>query len=316
MAPIAAADIYPAVRRFLLECGLQRALKAFDKETSFDESVEVSKGKKAKALTELELTEACQLWLDERRPVVVADGAGNTEEPKKKDKRKANAEVEAPAPAVMEDDGTPASIEERPKKKGRKDSPEAEKAEQTRVEACEAVEVAEEQKVEKKDKKKKEKADKQEEGVKAPKVETNEKDEEADEGERETMTKKKDKTSEAVSAQEEVAEISKADKTEKKKKAKAAERTPGVPFKRIDDDKWKATIKDSRLMDNTHKAKDRFGESAGDSWGDKAAEDLLKVKGKGFRKEMAKKKRASWRGGGEIDQGVNSIKLDDSSDEE
>jgi len=140
--------------------------------------------------------------------------------------------------------------------------------------------------------------------------------------------KKRRKSSEAIAqekveqpkcevedAAEEAAEVPKASKKEKKKD-KAADRTPGVPFKRIDDDKWKATIKDSRLMDNTHKAKDRFGGSAGDSWGDRAAEDLLKVKGKGFRKEMQKKKRASWRGGGEIDQGVNSIKFDDSSDEE
>ncbi|CAK9084254.1 Uroporphyrinogen decarboxylase (UPD) (URO-D) [Durusdinium trenchii] len=69
------------------------------------------------------------------------------------------------------------------------------------------------------------------------------------------------------------------------------------------------------LLDNTHLAKQKFGGSKGDSWADKASEDLLKTKGKGFRKEMAKKKRSSWRGGGEIDQGVNSIKFDDSDDE-
>ena len=39
-----------------------------------------------------------------------------------------------------------------------------------------------------------------------------------------------------------------------------------------------------------------------------------KVKGKDFRKEMAKKKKASWRGGGAIDQGVNSIKFDSDSE--
>ncbi|CAK8999957.1 unnamed protein product [Durusdinium trenchii] len=88
-----------------------------------------------------------------------------------------------------------------------------------------------------------------------------------------------------------------------------------TPFKRIDDDKWRSTIKDPRLLDNTHLAKQKFGGSKGDSWADKASEDLLKTKGKGFRKEMAKKKRSSWRGGGEIDQGVNSIKFDDSDDE-
>lgn len=87
-----------------------------------------------------------------------------------------------------------------------------------------------------------------------------------------------------------------------------------MAFKRVDEEKWNATIKDARLLDNTHKAKEKFGATA-DSWGDKAAEDLGRTKGKGFRKEMAKKKRSSWRGGGEIAQGVNSVKFDDSDDE-
>merc|ERR1719259_1199480 len=100
-----------------------------------------------------------------------------------------------------------------------------------------------------------------------------------------------------------------------KKKKEKTEKAPIVPFSRVDHDKWVSSIKDDRLKDNTHKAKDKFGESVGDSWGDAAAEDMLKVKGKGFRKEMAKKKRASWRGGGEIDQGVNSIAFPDSDDE-
>merc|ERR1719215_2455644 len=78
----------------------------------------------------------------------------------------------------------------------------------------------------------------------------------------------------------------------RRKKEKAEDKKPGVPFKRIDDEKWKATIKDSRLRDNTHKAKDKFGDSAGDSWGDSAADDLLKEKGKGFRKEMAEGQHA------------------------
>lgn len=40
-------------------------------------------------------------------------------------------------------------------------------------------------------------------------------------------------------------------------------------------------FQDERLLDNTHLAKQKFGLSAGDSWADKASEDLLKVKGKG-----------------------------------
>eukprot|EP00392_Amoebophrya_sp_AT5.2_P008216 g8235.t1 len=41
----------------------------------------------------------------------------------------------------------------------------------------------------------------------------------------------------------------------------------------------------------------------GDSWGDKAFAAMSVVKGKAFVKEMQKKKKASWRGGGAIDMG-------------
>ena len=41
-------------------------------------------------------------------------------------------------------------------------------------------------------------------------------------------------------------------------------------------------VEDERLLDNTHLAKQKFGLSKGDNWADKASEDLLKVKGKGF----------------------------------
>merc|ERR1712151_88909 len=107
-------------------------------------------------------------------------------------------------------------------------------------------------------------------------------------------------------------------KTKKSKKEARHEETraSGIPFKRIDEEKWKNAIKDTRLLDNTHQAKQKFGTSAGDTWADSAAVDMGKVKGKGFRKEMAKKKRSSWRGSGEIDQGVNSVKFQDSSDDE
>jgi len=128
--------------------------------------------------------------------------------------------------------------------------------------------------------------------------------------------KKKQKVQEDAKETEEPAEaVQPAPKKGKNKKGKE-DRPPPVPFKRIDEEKCRALIKDARLLDNTHKAKVKFGNSAGDSWADKASEDLLKTKGKGFRKEMAKKKRASWRGGGAIDQGVNSVKFADSSDEE
>merc|ERR1712072_1650273 len=92
---------------------------------------------------------------------------------------------------------------------------------------------------------------------------------------------------------------------EKKEEKKAEEKKP---FQRVDSEKWVRTIKDDRLKITAHKDK------GGDDWGNQAAADLLKVKGKDFRKEMAKKKRASWKGGGAIDQTVNSIKFDSDSD--
>lgn len=110
------------------------------------------------------------------------------------------------------------------------------------------------------------------------------------------------------------------EKKKKKNKDKADEPKPkGEVFRRVDDAAWRAKIEkmDPRLLDNTHTAKVKFGIAVdtGDSWADKASEDLLKVKGKDFRKEMMKKKKASWKGGGALDQGVNSIPFPDSDDE-
>lgn len=258
---IAASDIHSAVHRFLLESGLHRTLKAFNKETSLGEEGEeasVGKSKKAKALAELELTEACQLWLDARRNSQQNGAAppedAATEAPLPKSKRKKQAAAEE-TPAAADED---AAAEEPPEVatpagKRRKDEEKLAEAPIADV-ACE-----------------------QQQRVDST---------EASEGQ-----------------------------SNKKRKKQKEDKPAGVPFKRIDDEKWSATIKDSRLKDNTHEAKVKFGGGEGDSWGDKASEDLLKVKGKGFRKEMAKKKRASWRGGGEIDQGVNSIKFEDSDEE-
>ena len=71
---------------------------------------------------------------------------------------------------------------------------------------------------------------------------------------------------------------------------------------------WAKTLegKDERLQNGFLRT--------GDSWGDGAFADLSVVKGKKFVKEMQKKKRASWRGGGALDQGVNSFKFDSDSD--
>jgi len=125
---------------------------------------------------------------------------------------------------------------------------------------------------------------------------------------------KKKKRTKSMEAAEEVPAEAEAAPEKKKKKEEKPEKVKGQAFQRIDDDQWRAKIKDPRLLDNTHKAKVKFGMEVdtGDSWADKASEDLLKVKGKDFRKEMMKKKKASWKGGGALDQGVNSIPFSDS----
>merc|ERR1712083_754806 len=136
-------------------------------------------------------------------------------------------------------------------------------------------------------------------------------------------SKKRKREAEEEAVVADTAQVEAAEPTEaaapsnkKKKQKKDEPKTSGTPFKRFDEEYWKAQIKDDRLRDNTHLAKQKFGGGTGDTWADKASEDLLKVKGKGFRKEMMKKKKASWRGGGELDQGTNSIKFADWSDDE
>merc|ERR1712060_436589 len=104
-------------------------------------------------------------------------------------------------------------------------------------------------------------------------------------------------------------------KKKKKKDGSAEAKQPGEFFQREDWSKWAENIKDENLKNNTYEAT-KLRVNASDTYGDKAAEDLGKVKGKGFKKEMAKKKRASWRGGGELDQGIKSVPFPDSSDEE
>lgn len=77
------------------------------------------------------------------------------------------------------------------------------------------------------------------------------------------------------------------------------------------------SIQDDRLLDNTHLAKQKFGGSKGDSWADKASEDLLKVKGKGSsvnseiqqRPKQAKKIDVK-RGKTHVKRQVRSVALD------
>ena len=79
-------------------------------------------------------------------------------------------------------------------------------------------------------------------------------------------------------------------------------------WKRIDEDKWKSKVEGTKFAKISHYDK------GGDSWGNGAADTLSKVKGKGFVKAMQKLKRASWKGQGSIDTGVNSVQFSDWED--
>ncbi len=59
-------------------------------------------------------------------------------------------------------------------------------------------------------------------------------------------------------------------KQPKAKKAKPEDKVKGEAFRRVDSEKWRSTIKDDRLLNNSHEAKKAFGASVGDTWGDKA----------------------------------------------
>jgi hypothetical protein len=288
-AGLVASDIYPAVRRFLLESGLAATLVKFDKETSTGDEAQVvdkARRKRVKKIAKIELTAACQSAINAADGLVFADiypavrrfllESGLSKTLKAFDKETINGE-EAEV------------VDKARRKRAKKISTiELTAACQlalggaaTNGDATNGVAAAAEED--------------------APKAKKRKLEEVA---EAEPEPAKKQKT--------EVASV--APEVSKKKDKKLEQKSSGVPFSRVDDSKWRATITDSRLIDNTHLAKQKFGGDVGDTWADRASEDLLKVKGKGFRKEMAKKKRASWRGGGMIDQGVNSIKFDDWSE--
>lgn len=55
-----------------------------------------------------------------------------------------------------------------------------------------------------------------------------------------------------------------------------------------------------------------FQRGARGSWGEKANQDLIVTRGKGFRHEKTKKKRGSYRGGTIDSTGVHSVLFDDS----
>lgn len=142
------------------------------------------------------------------------------------------------------------------------------------------------------------------------------------------VTKKKETDSTADALREEVANMVSAFKSQQvqqedettltpphKKRKQSRHSEGGTSFvngtsatrqyaKRLDEQKWLSTVKDPRLLDQSFQTK------GGDAFAYKAAEELGRVRGKDFRKEMQKKKRASWKGCGQIDDKINSIKFD------
>ncbi|KAL1217447.1 hypothetical protein V5N11_004624 [Cardamine amara subsp. amara] len=84
---------------------------------------------------------------------------------------------------------------------------------------------------------------------------------------------------------------------------------PNKPFQRVNVEEIVFT--DNRLKDNSYWAKD----GADSGYGAKAQEVLGQVKGRDFRHEKTKKKRGTYRGGGEIDLQSHSVKFDYSDDE-
>lgn len=87
------------------------------------------------------------------------------------------------------------------------------------------------------------------------------------------------------------------------------ELTGGAKYwKRIDEGKWKEKVTGTKYEKVSHYDK------GGDAWGNEAADILGKVKGKGFVKAMQKLKRASWKGQGSLDTGVNSVQFSDWED--
>jgi hypothetical protein len=73
------------------------------------------------------------------------------------------------------------------------------------------------------------------------------------------------------------------------------------------------TYHDDRIGDNSYFSKVQYS-GAGETWGLKAAETLIQVRGKDFRHEKTKKKRGSYKGGF-ISEDVHSVKFPDSHDD-
>jgi hypothetical protein len=310
-AAVEASDIYPVVRRFLTDSGLEKTLKGFDKESGASAEEEQTKAKRklAKKLAAVELTAACSAAAATAAPVEASDIYPVV--------RRFLTETGLVKTLKAFDKDIAAVAEEEQTKAKRKIAKKLADLELTA--ACQtwlehqngsngtaaAAEVAPAAAVDKK---------KRKVSFHLPEAALPADAPPRKRSRTESMAKAAAKAEAAAEAEKAAAEAE-ATATKSKKSKKQDDKKPNIPFSRVDHAKWTAAIKDDRLKDNTHESKAKYGVLA-DSWGDSASADLLAVKGKGFRKEMAKKKRASWTGGGTISQVTNSIKFAQSSDEE
>lgn len=92
---------------------------------------------------------------------------------------------------------------------------------------------------------------------------------------------------------------------ETRKRRQSGDSEPALPFKRVRESD--IVFKHDELRDNSFYSKN-------DTFGQKAHKDLVVTRGKGFRKEMTKKKRLSHHGG-KLNYQVNSFKFPDDDSE-
>lgn len=263
------SDIFPAVRRFLLESGLQRTLGVFDSETGV--------GVYEEALAEqgevlgLELTEACALWVVARRSCNQVTSV--------------DAQTSVGSKVLC---GVPAAAPKDPERARRKDrrphsmsGTDIQRYERGSGELSPVL---------------------QQTGFTEPSADL-------------AITDVSMATEASVACDNVAVPAEASAKTAKRLRKQARSGSAGQPYSRVNEEFWRDKVEDKRLLDNTHEAKAKYGAADGDAWATHAALDMSKVTGKGFRKEMAKKKRCTWRGNGALNQGVNSIAFSDTSDD-
>merc|ERR1711920_939862 len=115
-------------------------------------------------------------------------------------------------------------------------------------------------------------------------------DDESSDGEADKSKKKSKKAKAPVK----IAQIQKSSKKPKRKR-----QPQNRPFQRVKANA--VSFMNDKLKDNTYNEAESFGR--------KASETLLRVKGKDFTKSKNKHKKKTYFGGGRIDMGVRSIKF-------